>query len=119
MNVPSPIKVSVANDFSKGPGGRFLADGPFPGEAFRRKHLVPALRGGGIVFVSLDDTFGYGSSWLEEAFGGLVRDGFKYGDLRERLRLEEHDIAGNSISDVRNTIWGFIAEAAFPLKAAA
>ena len=65
--------INVAKQFSKYPGGRFLSDGDYSGERFREKFLVPALRSGQEVIVELDGTLGYGSSFLEEAFGGLVR----------------------------------------------
>jgi len=67
--------VNVAKDFSRYPAGRNLRDGPFNGELFRKKFLEQPLLSGQIVEVHLDGTRGYGSSFLEEAFGGLVRLG--------------------------------------------
>lgn len=82
-------KISVGIDFSKVPAGRFYSDGPASGQAFREKFLVPALQLGGTVVVSLDNTEGYGSSFLEEAFGGLIRvHGFGLADLQQRLVIE-------------------------------
>jgi hypothetical protein len=66
--------ISIARDFSKYPGGRYRADGPFSGEEFRERLLKKALDQSETVEVILDDTAGYGSSFLEEAFGGLVRN---------------------------------------------
>lgn len=64
-------------DYARSPGGRFVADGLFSGEWFRDDVLRPALAAaiaeGGKLEVELDDTSGYGSSFLEEAFGGLIR----------------------------------------------
>ncbi len=80
--------ISVAKDFSRSPAGRYVEDGPFPGAVFRDKFLVPALQGEGRVVVNLDGTSGFGSSFLEEAFGGLVRKGFTPQVLRERLVVE-------------------------------
>ena len=61
------------------PGGRYISDGPFSGEAFRDEILLPALLAsiatGQRLQVVLDGVPGYGSSFLEEAFGGLVRSG--------------------------------------------
>jgi hypothetical protein len=65
--------ISIAQDFSKYPGGRYLSDGPYSGQLFRTKHLVPVL-GEDKIIVILDGVRGYGSSFLEEAFGGLVRE---------------------------------------------
>ncbi|WP_282876692.1 STAS-like domain-containing protein [Pseudomonas peli] len=65
-------------DFSKTPYGRYQSDGPDNGETFRNKFLEPALRNPNInkIIVKLDSVqegYEYGSSFLEESFGGLVR----------------------------------------------
>lgn len=65
--------ISIAQDFSSSPSGRFPEDGPFSGARFRDELLVPALKKNGGVEVILDGVSGFGSSFLEEAFGGLVR----------------------------------------------
>jgi hypothetical protein len=81
--------ISIAKDFSPTPAGRYRSDGPFPGESFRDDLLLPALsKTIGPVTVELDGTAGFGSSFLEEAFGGLVRSGIDPRTLRERLRIE-------------------------------
>lgn len=64
--------------FSKAPFGRYAEDGPWNGEAFRETLLYPALADPEVdkVIVKLDSVvpgYEYGSSFLEEAFGGLVR----------------------------------------------
>jgi len=68
--------VDIGKDFSRYPAGRFQADGPYSGEVFRKKYLVPALDRGEHIVIALDSTAGYGSSFLEEAFGGLIRLGY-------------------------------------------
>lgn len=66
--------ISIAKDFSRYPGGRFIKQGPWSGELFREQVLMPAINSGNKpVVIELDGTLGYGSSFLEEAFGGLVR----------------------------------------------
>lgn len=75
--MPKPIKViSIAKDFSEYPAGRYRDDGEASGEAFRDDILVPALKDEKYakVKVILDGVAGFGSSFLEEAFGGLVRN---------------------------------------------
>ena len=66
-------------DYAVAPGGRYRKDGPFSGEAFRDDVLVPELLAAAgkneQVIVELDGVAGYGSSFLEEVFGGLVRRG--------------------------------------------
>lgn len=80
--------IDISRDFSNVPAGRHEADGDFSGEAFRDKILVPALRQYDRVQVVLDNTEGFGSSFLEEAFGGLVRYcGFTQEYLAKHLSL--------------------------------
>ena len=97
------IEIHIAKDFSRAPAGRYHADGPRSGEAFREDHLAPALKGDNEVVVYLDDVEGYGSSFLEEAFGGLVRvDGFTSEVLHRLLTLETIDDAW------KEEIWTYI-----------
>ncbi len=80
--------IDVGTDFSPFPGGRVRLDGPYSGEEFRDDVLVPALRQNDHVQLKIDTVFGYGSSFLEECFGGLVRTaGFTLKDLEKRLIL--------------------------------
>ena len=69
--------ISIANEYTKTPGGRHAKEGPFSGEDFRKALLYPAyvesIENGDFLTVNLDGGFGYGSSFLEEAFGGLAR----------------------------------------------
>lgn len=62
-------------DFSMFPGPRYIRLGPHSGEEFRQNILIPAIEQNREIVINLDGTFGYGSSFLEEAFGGLVRKG--------------------------------------------
>ena len=95
--------INVARDFGRYPAGRYLADGPFSGQAFREKLLVPALRGSSdVVDVELDGARGLASSFLEEAFGGLVREGFDPQILLGRLHL--HSTDGSLIEEIRDYI---------------
>lgn len=85
--MPNQTRINIAHDFHDAPAGRYLDDGPFNGELFRTKHLVPALRAGEVTVI-LDEAEGYGSSFLEEAFGGLIRkEGFSGSELRNKLKL--------------------------------
>jgi hypothetical protein len=65
--------LNVAREFSVTPGGRYRRISQFSGEEFRETLLEPALRGNEAVEVELDGVLGYGSSFLEEVFGGIVR----------------------------------------------
>ncbi len=72
------ITINIATDYTKMPGGRHIKEGPFSGEDFREKILKPnyikAKNAGEPLTVILDGGFGYATSFLEEAFGGLVRE---------------------------------------------
>tara|TARA_R110002020_G_scaffold10801_22_gene41093 strand:- start:17021 stop:17338 length:318 start_codon:yes stop_codon:yes gene_type:complete len=73
--------INVARDFSKFPAGRYKAKGKGSGQEFRDKFLVPALDAKERVIIELDGAAGYPPSFLEEAFGGLVRLGYKADDI--------------------------------------
>ena len=68
--------VNVAREFSPRPRGRDDRDlvGPWHGVAFRTAKLIGPLRAGELVTVDFDGTEAIGPSFLEEAFGGLIRD---------------------------------------------
>jgi len=72
------MKIKIATDFSTAPGPRYIREGKFSGEEFRTKHLLPKLKEGiatNFFFeVELDGTAGFGTSFLEETFGGLIRE---------------------------------------------
>lgn len=78
-------QINIARDFSVFPGGRTPDDGPNSGEEFREKHLIPALKTKEKLQIELDGTRGYGSSFLEEAFGGLVRCGYDKEKLLKQI----------------------------------
>jgi hypothetical protein len=80
--------IKIAADFSATPLGRYYEDGPFPGQKFREDLLIPALRSNDCVLVDLDGVEGLGSSFLEEAFGGLVRKGFSEQEIKSRLKIK-------------------------------
>lgn len=68
--------IRIAQDFTPFPGGRYPEDGDGNGTTFRENFLVPVLENGDSAEIVLDGARGYPSSFLEEAFGGLVRSGF-------------------------------------------
>ncbi len=84
------VMINIAKQFSSTPGGRFYTDGPYSGQKFRDEVLVPALKTGDRVEVVLDGVRGYGSSFLEEAFGGLIRLGQDKVELAKRLSITVH-----------------------------
>ncbi|WP_238947014.1 STAS-like domain-containing protein [Seongchinamella unica] len=99
------IEVRVG-EFSRSPFGRKLEDGKFSGERFRKEKIAPSLRKGEKVWVYLDDVvpgYEYGSSFLHEAFGGLVLyEGFTEQELKARLKIV------TEMKDVEQEIWEYI-----------
>lgn len=83
--------INLSKEFTRFPGGRYRADGPYSGEQFRDDVLLPALQSGSPVDLELDGAIGYGSSFLEEVFGGLVRKGFRPDELRSMVNLKSRD----------------------------
>jgi hypothetical protein len=84
-------EIDVGADFTRFPAGRYKSDGKFSGQRFRDDFLIPALCDHREVRIHLDGTMGYGSSFLEEAFGGLVREGLDKQDILRRLILISSD----------------------------
>ncbi len=72
------IEINIAKDFTNKPGGRYIKEGDFSGEQFRKTLLLPkyneAKAKGEKLLINLDDCYGYATSFLEEAFGGLARE---------------------------------------------
>lgn len=97
--------IDVAKDFSTTPGGRLRRHGPFSGEEFRTRLLAPAVReallNNSSVVVRLDGTAGYAGSFLEEAFGGLLRsDGFTLKDLNRVLQIQTEAVRYQAFADL-------------------
>lgn len=86
------VTVNIAKDFSRFPSGRYERNGDTSGEAFRSRFLADPISKGERVAVEFDGTLGYGSSFLEEAFGGLVRAlRIKPAALLAQLELKSSD----------------------------
>ncbi len=58
------------------------------GEEFRDKFLVPALQQHEPLLIEMDGTAGYPPSFLEEAFGGLIRLGFSESDIWKNINIK-------------------------------
>jgi len=69
-------RINLKDDFGEYPAGRYRDDGNYSGERFRDDFIIPALLDDeyDTVEINIDGTPGYGSSFLEEAFGGLLRN---------------------------------------------
>lgn len=69
--------ITISKDFTEAPGSRNVEEGNFSGEAFLKSILRPrfeeAIKNEITLLIDLDNTEGYATSFLEEAFGGLAR----------------------------------------------
>lgn len=102
------MTIRIATDFSRTPGSRYRLEGEHSGEAFRSEVLLPAVllatQSGAELSVDLDGTAGFGTSFLEEAFGGLVRnDGLDHEVLLKTLRFKS-DSEPYLIEDIQQYI---------------
>lgn len=104
--------INIRKDFSRYPAGRYIADGPYNGEKFREDFLIPALfeaiNKKEKVKVELDGVRGYNSSFLEEAFGGLMRSG-KFSSIKDLPEILEFASTDESLIE---EIRGYMKEAA-------
>lgn len=106
MLVTMTKTIRLATDFSPFPFGRYPSHGEWNGQRFRDEWLAPALKSGEQVKVDLDGARGLSPSFLEEAFGGLVRIGFAAKDLSARLQIKS-----DRDPSFVDTIFGYIRDA--------
>lgn len=103
------ITLSVAKDYSDTPGGRYITDGPYSGEDFRETVLLPkyeeAVKLGEKLLIDLDGTFGYPSSFRDEAFGGLAKIKGAEAVLRvlEFVSLDQPSLIRDIEKDIRDS----------------
>lgn len=96
MKAVNKILFKVSKEFSKTPGPRLPVEGEFSGELFRERHLMPAIKEAinknASLIIDLDCTAGYGTSFLEEAFGGLIRiDNYRLEELMDHLEFVSNE----------------------------
>lgn len=86
------IKINIAKEFTELPGPRYRKQGPGSGQEFLEDLLKPAFlkakEANDQVTIQLDGVkYGYPTSFLEEAFGGLARE-FEIEEVQRLLRFE-------------------------------
>ncbi len=108
MNV---IEIKISRDFSPTPGPRYIKESDInnSGEAFRKTVLYPkfkqALSEHKKMVVDLDGTAGFGTSFLEESFGGLIRvENMEYETIIKNLEIisNEEDFLKEDILNYLN-----------------
>lgn len=103
------MEIIIAQDFSDTPGGRKISEGKFSGEAFRDDFLLPkykeATEKNEKLRINFDGAFGYPPSFLDEAFGGLVR-------IINKLNiLDDIEIISNDDLTIERKIKKYVEEA--------
>lgn len=95
----------ISKEFTDLPGGRYEKFGKFSGEEFREKVLIELLKDEKVI-IDLDDVYGYPPSFLEEAFGGLVREyKYSYNELRRKLEFiskEQPELPEKIFNHIKN-----------------
>lgn len=102
------MKIDICREYTDTPGGRYKRQGEFSGEDFRERLLKPryieAINKNEILEIDLDGGYGYGSSFLEEAFGGLIRElEDNYQNALEIIKLKSDDEPG-LVNDIKKYI---------------
>ena len=103
------MEYNIAKEFSRTPSARTEKEGKNPGESLR-KIVAPKLREcitkNEKFQIILDGTAGYGTSFLEEVFGGLIREeGLNYNDIKNTLIIvsdEEPDLIDEIWLDIED-----------------
>lgn len=90
MNIENECHYSVAEQFSRFPGGRLRKHGPVSGEEFRDDFLIPLFEKHDHLTIDLTGAITYGASFLDESFGEL---GKRYGleAVKKKLKLIADD----------------------------
>ena len=93
MSLPK-FNILVSTEFSETPGPRNREEGDFSGQQFLEEILKPkyeqALKNDEALLVDLDGTYGYATSFLESAFGGLARY-YEPDDILKRIRFKSNE----------------------------
>jgi hypothetical protein len=96
MKTANKHTLVISRDFSATPGSRYIIEGDFSGEALRKEILTNMLQSAiddnTKLFIDLDGTSGYGTSFLEEAFGGLIRENnYNYQTICDHVILKSEE----------------------------
>lgn len=99
------LVLNIAKDFSRCPGARYPSEGDFSGQDFRENFLSPkvteAINSGVLLEVILDGSAGYSTSFIEESFGGLVRERKYSLDQLESVLVIKSDEDPTYIDDIK------------------
>src|SRR5437016_1322371 len=109
MPTRQQIPLSIAEEFSKTPGPRTRQEGQHSAEELSEsildRRFDAAVAADAVLMIDLDGGYGFGTSFLEEAFGGLAR---KKGI---GLVLEHIDFKSEEEPYLRDDVLSYIREA--------
>lgn len=86
----SEIKYDIAKEYTVTPIGRYKKDSRFSGEGFK-EILADFIAKEQPVCLVMDNTGGYNPSFLEEAFGGLIRSGISKSSINKYISYDTSD----------------------------
>jgi len=95
-------------------GPRFIRLGPYSGEEFRKKHLLPwlnTLEEGDVSVFDFEGTKMYSPSFLEESFGGSIRKAKTKEEAEKNRAKLEHAEFVNIDPDWKIKLGGYIKNA--------
>lgn len=116
----SKFIINVGKEFTKRPIGRYASDGNASGEAFYTNHLIPKLKAlmeynkehpddRQKLIIDFGSVSMCGGSWIEEAFGGAIRNS----DIRpvELFDLIEVKLDGRKfLENIAKNVYGDIQD---------
>ncbi len=102
----------IAVEFGRTPSARKDEEGKLSGMELRgilKPLIYQCINANEILVVDLDGTAGYGTSFLEEVFGGLIRiEGFSFRDLKQYVEFKTDEDP-----ELEDEIWEYISDAEY------
>lgn len=103
------MRIIIVEEFTDTPGGRTIAEGDYSGELFRNTLLIPRYKESVMkkekLEIYFDGAYGYPPSFLDEAFGGLVKE------CHEKNILDNIIIISNDDLTIERRIRDYVADA--------
>lgn len=109
------MKLHIVKEFTDTPGGRTITEGDYSGELFRDTLLIPrykeSLKKKEKLEIYFDGAYGYPSCFLDEAFGGLVKECHEKNVLDNIIIIANDDLTierriRNCVAGVEKEIFG-------------
>jgi hypothetical protein len=97
-------------DYTKAPGGEYIANGPHSGEWFWQTALQPkikeAIKAESALIIELDGVMGYPHTWLRGAFSpiGQIKSEQEWRDSALRILFKTKDNEYH-IDEIRSHMW--------------